>query len=189
MATAIDAKGDLVGGTGADAFARLAVGANGTVLTADSVETTGLKWATPATPSYTWTTWTPSYTNLTLGNGTEVAEYLVIGDLVHVRYLLTWGSTTSITGNVSISLPVTASTSIDDPDIGGGLMGNAMLFDTSAVKPILGTPFQISSTQFRITPNIETGSYVNGGGVMQATTPFTWATTDNVQATFWYRKA
>jgi hypothetical protein len=51
MATIIDAKGDLVGGTGADAFARLAVGANGTVLTADSVETTGLKWATPASGS------------------------------------------------------------------------------------------------------------------------------------------
>jgi hypothetical protein len=48
MATAIDAKGDLVPGTGADTFARLAVGANGTVLTADSAEATGLKWATPA---------------------------------------------------------------------------------------------------------------------------------------------
>jgi hypothetical protein len=45
MATAIDAKGDLVPGTGADTFARLAVGANGTVLTADSAEATGLKWA------------------------------------------------------------------------------------------------------------------------------------------------
>lgn len=48
MATAIDAKGDLVAGTGADAFSRLAVGANNTVLTADSTTATGLKWATPS---------------------------------------------------------------------------------------------------------------------------------------------
>jgi len=48
MATAIDAKGDLVPGTGADTFARLAVGANGTVLTADSAEATGMKWAAAA---------------------------------------------------------------------------------------------------------------------------------------------
>jgi hypothetical protein len=51
MATAIDAKGDLVAGTGADAFSRLAVGANGTVLTADSAEATGLKWAAAASTS------------------------------------------------------------------------------------------------------------------------------------------
>jgi len=48
MATAIDAKGDLIVGTGADAFSRLAVGTNGQVLTADSNEATGLKFATPA---------------------------------------------------------------------------------------------------------------------------------------------
>jgi hypothetical protein len=48
MATEIDAKGDLVVGTGADTFARLAVGTNDYVLTAASGETTGLKWATPA---------------------------------------------------------------------------------------------------------------------------------------------
>jgi hypothetical protein len=48
MATAIDAKGDLIGGTGADTFSRLAVGANDTVLTADSTAATGLKWATPS---------------------------------------------------------------------------------------------------------------------------------------------
>ena len=53
MATAIDAKGDLVAGTAADTFARLAVGANGTVLTADSAETTGLKWATPVSGGIT----------------------------------------------------------------------------------------------------------------------------------------
>jgi hypothetical protein len=48
MATAIDAKGDVIVGTGADAFSRLAVGTNNQVLTADSSTATGLKWATPA---------------------------------------------------------------------------------------------------------------------------------------------
>jgi hypothetical protein len=49
MATAIDAKADLVVGTGADTFSRLAVGTNGQVLTADStVSPTGLKWASAA---------------------------------------------------------------------------------------------------------------------------------------------
>jgi hypothetical protein len=51
MATAIDAKGDLIAGTGADAFSRLAVGSNNTVLTADSTTATGLKWAAPASNS------------------------------------------------------------------------------------------------------------------------------------------
>jgi hypothetical protein len=53
MATAIDAKGDLIVGTGADTFDRLAVGTNGHTLVADSSTATGLKWAaapTPATP-------------------------------------------------------------------------------------------------------------------------------------------
>jgi hypothetical protein len=49
MATAIDAKGDLIAGTGSDAFSRIAVGANDTVLTADSTTGTGLKWAAPVT--------------------------------------------------------------------------------------------------------------------------------------------
>ena len=48
QSTIVDAKGDLIAGTGSDAVARLAVGANDTVLTADSAEATGLKWATPA---------------------------------------------------------------------------------------------------------------------------------------------
>jgi hypothetical protein len=46
--TIVDAKGDLIAATAADTPARLAVGANDTVLTADSSEATGLKWATPA---------------------------------------------------------------------------------------------------------------------------------------------
>jgi hypothetical protein len=53
MATAIDAKGDLVAGTGADAFSKLTVGANDTVLTADSAQATGLKWSALASGGMT----------------------------------------------------------------------------------------------------------------------------------------
>ena len=44
----VDAKGDLIAGTAADTAARLAVGANNTVLTADSSTATGLKWVAAA---------------------------------------------------------------------------------------------------------------------------------------------
>lgn len=68
MATAIDAKGDLVAGTGADTFSRLAVGSNNTVLTADSTTATGLKWATPAAPNASGVMCYRT-TNVTLSNG------------------------------------------------------------------------------------------------------------------------
>jgi hypothetical protein len=44
VATAYDAKGDLVVGTGADTFAKLTAGNNGDTLLADSSTTTGLRW-------------------------------------------------------------------------------------------------------------------------------------------------
>ena len=51
-ATIFDAKGDIIAATAADTASRLAVGANGTVLTADSAEATGLKWATPSAAAF-----------------------------------------------------------------------------------------------------------------------------------------
>lgn len=42
-----NAKGDLAAATGADAAARVAVGSNGQVLTADSGESAGVKWSAP----------------------------------------------------------------------------------------------------------------------------------------------
>jgi hypothetical protein len=49
--TIVDVKGDLIAATATDAVSRLAVGANATVLTADSAEATGMKWAAAAAGS------------------------------------------------------------------------------------------------------------------------------------------
>jgi hypothetical protein len=71
MATAIDAKGDLIVGTGADTFARLAVGTNGHTLVADSATATGLKWAAPASGFVGCSLWKNG--NQSLANDTATA--------------------------------------------------------------------------------------------------------------------
>jgi hypothetical protein len=107
MATAIDAKGDLVAGTGADAFSRLAVGANNTILTADSGESTGMKW-TGEWISYTPTWGVVSGTAPVIGNGSLSGGYRRIGNQIDFWISLTAGSTTTF-GSLSdytLTLPV-----------------------------------------------------------------------------------
>jgi hypothetical protein len=95
-------KGDLISATGANTPARLAVGANNTILMADSAEATGLKYAG------TYTDFTPT---ITAGTGSfttvsAVSRYLRIGNLVH------WYGKVSITtagtaaGGIVLTIPV-----------------------------------------------------------------------------------
>ena len=87
MATAIDAKGDLIVGTGADTFSRLASsGSNNDVLTVDTSTSTGLKWAAPATGGMTLlstTTLSGTSTSIT-GISQDYESLLVIGEKVTV---------------------------------------------------------------------------------------------------------
>jgi len=68
----IDAKGDLIVGTADNTPARLGVGSNGQVLTADSNESTGMKWAAVPT-EVTTNEQTGSYT-LVLGDAGKLVE-------------------------------------------------------------------------------------------------------------------
>jgi hypothetical protein len=96
----VDAKGDLIAATAADTPSRLAVGANNTSLVANSSEATGLEW------QGAWQAWTPTLTNLTVGNGTQTARYQQIGKTVNFDYRFVFGSTSSIAFAPSITLPV-----------------------------------------------------------------------------------
>ena len=53
MADVVTTKGDIVAATAADTLTRLGVGANNTVLTADSAQATGLKWAAASSGALT----------------------------------------------------------------------------------------------------------------------------------------
>jgi len=79
------AKGDLVAGSATNDAAVLTVGANGTVLTAASGETTGLQWATPSSGGMTLiSTTTLTGASITLSSipQTYVHLQLIIRDLL-----------------------------------------------------------------------------------------------------------
>jgi hypothetical protein len=80
----VDAKGDLIAATAADTPARLAVGTNGQVLTADSTAATGLAWATASSGGMTQiATGTLSGSTATLSSiaGTYKSLRLVLDNL------------------------------------------------------------------------------------------------------------
>jgi len=175
MATAIDAKGDLIAGTGADAFARLAVGANDLLLTAASGETTGLKY------TGSWTSFTPAWTAFTLGNGTvNFAEYLQIGKIVFFRLKVTLGSTSSVSGGFGVTAPIPAS------EVNANFNGTATIIDsgTNAFRGIT----QFFDGVFYLSYLSVSGTNIAAPQV-GASAPMTWTTSDNFSIFSWYKVA
>jgi hypothetical protein len=105
MATAIDAKGDLIVGTGADTFSRLAVGGtNGHILQVDSGEATGVKWAAPAAA-------TSGLTLITKSPFTTVSSHSVdncfTSTYANYKVLIKWSAVSA--DNVDLTLRLRAS--------------------------------------------------------------------------------
>lgn len=122
-----------------------------------------------------WTSYTPTLTNITLGNGTVVARYLQIGKTITVSFLFTAGSTTTYGGAFSVSLPVTAQA------------GNASL----AVGGCLANP---AGTRFACVAGLASTTTVSfalpgGGSVGSPSAPGTWGTTSVMGFTITYEAA
>ena len=90
-----DAKGDLAGGTGADTASSLTVGTDGQVLTADSAEVTGMKWATASGSGDVTKVGTPlnNQVGVWTGDGTLEGDTALTFD----------GSTLGVTGDITVT--------------------------------------------------------------------------------------
>ena len=171
----VDAKGDLIAATADNTPARLAVGANDLLLTAASGEATGLKY------TGAWTSFTPTLTNMVLGNGTASAKYCQIGKVVFVFFSFVFGSTSTMSNYPGVTLPIA-------PVAYAGLLnGNVYMLD-SATAEYYGTVYNDSGVRGTFFAQSASGSYVRDA-IIGASVPMTWTTNDKIQASFWYEVA
>ena len=124
-----------------------------------------------------WGSFTPTTTNITLGNGTLAGAYMQAGKFVQFRIKLTLGSTSAITGSPTFTLPVTA--------VGTRVVGGlCLMFDSSAASGSaykVGGAFNSSTTQLLVRDD--------ASAVLSSTSPFTWATSDELVITGDYEAA
>lgn len=109
---------------------------------------------------------TPAYAKLTEGSGTNTGFYSVVGGMVHFRTKWVYGAGASVSGNITLTLPITIKPGVD------GFIGIAHLYDngSAAYHGFVGVggaiTGQLSSAAY--TSNSDTSGSI----------PFTWTTND-----------
>jgi hypothetical protein len=175
MATTIDAKGDLIVGTGADTFARLAAGTQNQNLAIDTGSATGLKWQGGA-----WITWSPTIGNVTIGNGTITARYQQTGNVVAFSIRVVFGSTTTIAGSPNFLMPVAANSQAVFP---------CYILDTGVAAYVASAVIPNATLTTCFLDLIDTSSSRALLTAFSSTSPFTWGTGDSFSVSGTYEVA
>lgn len=128
-----------------------------------------------------WIAYTPTFTNLTLGNGTLVARYTIIGNTVIAFISIIFGSTTSVSGEVRISTP----TNMDSTIYTGACVGFSQMRDDNTTNKLNGVVFKGSANTIGVYVN----NSVTTSGSFTATAPWTWATSDTISLSVQYEAA
>lgn len=58
--------------------------------------------------TWVWDSWSPGYTNITVGNGTVLSKYIKIGKTIIANWQLACGTTSSWSNGAHLTLPITA---------------------------------------------------------------------------------
>jgi hypothetical protein len=185
MPTATDLVTDLpadfnVFGQGVDTSMQdLLGGTTGQVLSKTSATNMDFTWISP--PGFTYATYTPTFTNFTKGNATIIARYAQSGKGVNVFVAVTLGSTSSVTGGITVSLPVTASTNAI------GSRGVAGLTDTGVYTRTGVALIETDTTV--LLKCVATSAAFGIEDDISATSPMTWVNTDKFIFSLTYEAA
>ena len=118
--------------------------------------------------------WTPTYVNLTVGNGTVVARYLESHGMVDYMFSLTFGSTSSVDGSgVTLTYPVPANSFYVSGAASHGV-GYARAAATSH-------PVFVRDMGVTLEPLVESDSTFTRFATISATVPAVWTTGDTLQ--------
>ena len=120
----------------------------------------------------TVTTYNPTFTGLTLGNGTVSAKYCKVGGVIIDEIVITFGSTTAVTGEVVISGMQASSGS--NPFI----EGHVNLHDAGSTYYV-GVARRHSATAITIHAQNTSSTYASVA-TLSATVPHTWAVSDQI---------
>jgi hypothetical protein len=127
------------------------------------------------------TTFTPTWSSYTRGNGTTVAYYVRVNKLVYVYVEETLGSTSSVSGAPTLTLPITAART-------QAISPSRNRIDDTGAQVYWGTTVPISATQVILYADLASGTYVSFAGIT-ATVPMTWVATDKFATAFVYEAA
>lgn len=125
--------------------------------------------------------YTPTLTNLTLGNGTMSAKYVRVNKFIFGQIKVNFGSTTVMGTSPTFTLPVTGAAVIGD------VTSHVYLLD-SGVAFYLASALTSTTTITPIALNTA-GTYLTNSSNFTATVPFTWATNDFISISFCYEAA
>jgi hypothetical protein len=125
--------------------------------------------------SEVWTSWTPTWTNLSIGNGTlNYAKGIQIGKTFHFRVKLTLGSTSSVSGIITLSLPVTLNADYAATDIINCVV---IFYDFSVTTPYQGIAVTPSTTTLAL-KNLHTDGTRGNNESTAASDPIPFGTSD-----------
>lgn len=147
---------------------------NGAVQPQALVSGTGSGWA--------WTSWTPSWSNLTVGNGTVSAKYIQIGKAVLAEIQFILGSTSSVGTGPTFTLPVTSTSNFSNGQYIGGVRMVA------AGTGYIGAIYWNSTTTAQFLAIGASGNYITENTIT-ASVPGTWTTSNSLAGTLFYEAA